>query len=182
MFLKNSLIIFLGIFISFSSAIAEEGFSQYVDKQGNISFPKEFRTSMVHLGSWFVPEGEASGFHDVYTEKESIEHFKKQGSFPDGTVIVKQLRASVSGTYTTGKNVSHASNKLKQWFVMIKDSKGRFKNNPIWGDGWGWALFKPGTVKGNLATNYKTDCMGCHIPAKDRDWIYTEAYPILFVK
>ena len=49
----------------------DERFSPYVDEQGRISFPEGFRSSMVHLGSWFVPEGGASGFHDVYTEKES---------------------------------------------------------------------------------------------------------------
>ena len=43
-------------------------FSLYVDKSGNITLPDDFRLSMIHLGSWFVPEGEASGFHDVYTE------------------------------------------------------------------------------------------------------------------
>jgi len=66
---------------------------------------------------------------------------------------------------------------------MIKDSKGRFAGNPLWGDGWGWALFKPnikeqGQFK-NVATDYKSDCIGCHIPAKQNDWIYTEAYPSL---
>ena len=24
---------------------------------------------------------------------------------------------------------------------MIKDAKGRFPGNDLWGDGWGWALF-----------------------------------------
>ena len=63
-------------------AVAETVFSPYVDEQGNISFPDGFRTDMVHLGSWFVPDGGASGFHDVYTEKESVLAFRKQGSFP----------------------------------------------------------------------------------------------------
>ena len=63
---------------------------------------------------------------------------------------------------------------------MIKDSKNRFeKDNPLWGEGWGWALFKPDDTSMNLTKNYKTDCLGCHIPAKNKDWIYTEAYPIL---
>jgi hypothetical protein len=84
-------VIFVGL--SMSVIAAEESFLPYVDEQGNISFPDGFRTSMVHLGSWFVPEG--------------------------------------------GANVSYATDGLKQWFVMIKDEKGRFEDNPIWGDGWG---------------------------------------------
>ena len=158
---------------------ADQGFSAYVDAEGNISFPTGFRTSMVHLGSWFVPDGGASGFHDVYTERESVEAYRKTGKFPDGATIVKELRASEASTYTTGTNVSYATDGLKQWFVMIKDQEGRFEGNPIWGDGWGWALYKPDDQTKNVATNYKVDCLGCHVPAKDKDWVYTEAYPTL---
>lgn len=163
-------------------AMAHDSFSPIVDEKGNISFPTDFRLSMVHLGSWFVPEGGASGFHDVYTEKSSAEAYRKTGKFPDGATLVKELRSSKSGAYTTGANVSYATSGLKQWFVMVKDTKGRFTENPIWGDGWGWALYKPDNTKVNLAKDYKTDCLGCHIPAKNKDWIYTEAYPTLQAK
>jgi hypothetical protein len=165
--------------LGLSQVAAEHHFSPYVDDEGNISFPEGFRTSMVHLGSWYVPEGGASGFHDVYTERASAEAFRVTGKFPDGATLVKELRPSNSGTYTTGQNVSYATGDLKQWFVMIKDSKGRFTDNPLWGDGWGWALFKPADRSVNVATDYKTDCLGCHVPAKDKDWVYTEAYPTL---
>lgn len=160
-------------------ADAQESFSPYVDDDGGISFPRNFRTTMVHLGSWFVPAGGASGFHDVYTEKASVEAFHKTGEFPDGATIVKELRAFESGDYTTGQNVSYANDELKQWFVMIKDTQGRFADNPRWGDGWGWALYKPDDKDKNVATDYKTDCLACHIPAKKDDWVYVEAYPTL---
>jgi hypothetical protein len=163
----------------FNSVTADDSFSPYVDKHGTISFPDGFRTSMVHLGSWFVPDGGASGFHDVYTEKSSVEAFRKTGTFPDGATLVKELRASNEGTYTTGQGVSYATGNLKQWFVMIKDSEGRFADNPLWGDGWGWALYKPDNRSVNAASDYKTDCLGCHVPAKSNDWVYTEAYPTL---
>lgn len=158
---------------------AAESFSPYVSDKGAISFPDNFRQSMVHLGSWFVPEGEASGFHDVYTEAAAVEAYRKTGKFPDGATIVKELRAARSGDYTTGKDVSYATETVKQWFVMVKDSEGRFANNPLWGDGWGWALFQPADPANNVATDYKVDCLGCHVPAQERDWIYTEAYPTL---
>lgn len=165
---------------SVTTAIAaDSGFSSYVDAKGSISFPKGFRTSMVHLGSWYVPEGGASGFHDVYTEKESVEVYRKTGEFPDGATLVKELRASKSGDYSTGPNVSHATPSIKQWFVMVKDSKSRFKENDIWGDGWGWALFKPDKPNKNVATDYKKDCLGCHVPVKASDWVYVEGYPAL---
>ena len=53
--------------VFFSHATEKEPFSTNVDKHGNITLPNDFRNEMVHLGSWFVPEGGASGFHDVYT-------------------------------------------------------------------------------------------------------------------
>lgn len=162
-----------------AGASAHEGFSPYVDANGQISFPEGFRTSMVHLGSWFVPDGGASGFHGVYTEPATVEAFRKTGKFPDGATLVKELRASNAGTYTTGQNISYATDGLKQWFVMIKDDKGRFAGNPLWGEGWGWALYKPDAPSKNVAADYKTDCLGCHVPAKAKDWVYTEAYPTL---
>jgi hypothetical protein len=162
-----------------SVAFSQDNFSPYADAEGAISFPNDFRTSMAHLGSWFVPSGGASGFHDVYTEKESLNYYQDHGKFPDGATLVKELRASKSGDYTTGAGVHYSTDGLKQWFVMIKDSQNRFSNNPLWGDGWGWALFKPDQPEVNVATDYKVDCLACHIPAKQSDWIYTEAYPVL---
>ena len=41
---------------------------------------------------------------------------------------------------------------------MIKDAKGRFPGNDLWGDGWGWALFEAKDPKKNVATDYTTDC------------------------
>ncbi len=158
---------------------AQDAFSPIVDDKGNISFPDDFRLSMVHLGSWFVPDGGASGFHDVYTEKEAAEAYRKTGEFPDGATLVKELRASQAGDYSTGAGVNHATGELKQWFVMVKDATERFPDNPLWGDGWGWALFKPDNKSQNVAADYKTDCLGCHIPARETDLVYIEAYPTL---
>lgn len=158
---------------------APKFFSPYVSKDGAIDLPKNFRKELAHMGSWFVPDGGASGFHDVYTEQATIEHYRETGNFPDGATLVKELRHSSSGNYTTGKGVAYANKNIKQTFVMIKDTKNRFADNALWGDGWGWALFKTDNKGVNVATNYKTDCLGCHVPAKQNDWIYIEAYPTL---
>lgn len=169
----------VGVFLPLHALGQSGSFSSYVDDQGAISFPEDFRTSMVHLGSWYVPEGGASGFHDVYTEKESALAYRDTGEFPDGATIVKELRAASSADYSTGANVSFASENLKQWFVMVKDAESRFDGNSIWGDGWGWALFTTDDQTTNAAADYKADCLGCHVPAADNDYIYIEAYPTL---
>lgn len=163
------------------AAQADADFSSSVDATGNISLPADFRATMVHLGSWYVPMGDASGFHDVYLESEGVAAFRKTGKFPDGAVMVKELRNGKKGNYTTGAGVKYAGD-VKQTFVMVKDSTNRFAaTNPVWGEGWGWALFKGDNAK-NVATDYKKDCLGCHVPAKKKDWIYTEAYPTLMAK
>jgi hypothetical protein len=44
----------------------------------------------------------------------------------------------------------------------------------LWGDGWGWALFKADVPDKQVATDYKKDCLDCHVPAKSTDWIYVK--------
>lgn len=153
--------------------------SPYVDARGGISLPKDYRGKWTHLGSWAVPMEKAPGrgFHDVYTQPESVEGYKKTGRFPDGTVLVKEIRKINSGQMTTGQ--AYWDGDIVQWFVMVKDQTGRFKDNPNWGNGWGWALFKADDPKKNVSTSFQKDCIGCHVPAQKTDWIYIQGYPTL---
>lgn len=178
---KLTLPLILASALFVNSASALEGFSEIVDEKGMISYPDDFRANMIHLGTWFVPDGEASGFHDVYTEMEAAKYYRENGEFPDGATVVKELRPHNTADYTTGAGVSHATSDVKQTFVMVKDTTNRFEGNPNWGEGWGWALFK-GDNSENMSENYATDCLGCHVPAKATDWLYVEAYPTLTKK
>ena len=167
------------VFPGAAASAADAPLTDVVSETGVISLPADFRARLHHLGSWFVPEGEASGFHDVYADPGAIQAYRKTGAFPDGTVLDKELRSAGSGTYTTGNDVRFATAELKQWFVMVKDSQGRFPDNASWGDGWGWALFKPDDPSVNVSADYQTDCLGCHLPARATDLVYVEAYPTL---
>lgn len=162
-----------------SVAAGGGGFSPYVDKSGAISLPEGYRLSWAHLGSWVVPNKDAPGygFHDVYTQPDSIKAYRKNGSFPDGTVLVKEIRGVKSEELSTGQ-ASWAGDPAV-WFVMIKDSKNRFKDHPNWGNGWGWALYKAEDPKKNVSTDFNADCIGCHIPAQKTDWVYVQGYPAL---
>jgi len=161
-------------------AVTAGDFSPYVDSQGGISRPTDFRTNFVHLGSYAVldEKSTARGLHDVYTEKASAEHYRKTGKFPDGATLVKEIRKLETSAMTTGDPVVWGSD-AAVWFVMIKDAKGRFASNPLWGDGWGWALFKADTPAKNVAVSYKADCMGCHVPAAKTDRVFIQGYPTL---
>jgi hypothetical protein len=66
--------------------------------------------------------------------------------------------------------------------LALKNQPARHPNNPLWGDGGGWALFKSDAPNKQVATDYKKDCLGCHIPAKTDDWIYVKGYPVLHGK
>lgn len=156
-------------------------FSPYVDAEGNISRPTEFLNDpdWLHIGSWAVvnENGEGNGLHNVYTTRDAVASFKRDGVFPDGAVLVKEVNAAVSDQLTTGR--AHWSGDHQVWFVMVKDQTGRFPDNPLWGDGWGWALFKADAPDVQVATEYKQDCLGCHVPVKDTDWLYLQGYPVL---
>jgi hypothetical protein len=159
-----------------------------VDSNGKITLPENFATTWVFLGTWSVAEKDversseasghgAAGLHNVYTQPGVVESFLEHKTFPDGAVLIKELLKGVTAPMTTG-TVSRAG-ELEGWFVMIKDTEGRFKDNPLWGEGWGWALFKPEDRTRPITQNYKTECIGCHIPAQKNDWVYVEGYPLL---
>lgn len=156
-----------------------DGFERFVREDGSFRFPGESaRDGLVHLGSWFVPAGPAAGFHHVYTQPAALETYRATGHFPDGAALVKELRDHARADYTTGANVASATAPT-QWFLMVKDAKRRFPESPLWQEGWGWALFKAGDPAKNVATSFAADCQGCHLPAKDTDWVYVGGYPRL---
>ena len=161
---------------------AEKFPSKFVDEKGNITFPDDYRARWSHLGSWVVQEGKAEeyGFHDVYAEPDAVVEYRKTGKWPDGAMIVKESRAMRGGKLTTGD--ARWAGDVVVWFVMVKDSKKSFPDNPNWGRGWGWGLYSIDDPKKNISTNYKKDCINCHIPAQDTDWIFVEGYPLLLEK
>jgi hypothetical protein len=155
-------------------------FSPYVGKDGSISLPKDYRSTFEHMGTWAVAKKSGEPLfemHNVYARPEDIEAYRKEGHFADGATLVKEITHVGSDQLTTGQSSWATDDKV--WFVMIKDSKKRFPDNALWGDGWGWALFKANEPAKNVATDHKTDCLPCHVPAKHDDWVYIRGYSIL---
>lgn len=166
---------------SASAADAAAGpgaYGKYVDAEGNISVPDNFATDWAHMGSWAVAkDGGVEGIHNVYAPKEEVEYFRQHQEFRDGAMMVKEVRAARGAAHTTGD--AHWAEDVQVWFLMVKDTQGRFEDNPLWGEGWGWALYNGGDRNKQVATDYKADCLGCHIPAEKTDWTYVYAYPLL---
>ena len=162
---------------------ADNDISPYVDGEGNIRVPEDYR-EWSFLGSWHIaPEkgvddsAGVAGFHNVYVQPGTARAYRETGGFPDGTVIVKELLASDNGRLTTGE-VSWAT-EVEGWFVMVKDTRGRFPANSLWGNGWGWALFDADDPQHTVTKNWRIDCLGCHTPARNTDWVFVEGYPVL---
>jgi hypothetical protein len=159
---------------------AASDFSPYVSKEGGISLPTDYRDRFMHLGTWAVASKSnqpVHEMHNVYARAEDVRAYRREGKFPDGAVLVKEITNVGSDKLTTGQ--STWSTNIKIWFVMVKDAKGRFPGNDLWGEGWGWALFEAKDPKRNVATDFRTDCKTCHIPARKDDWVYIRGYPIL---
>jgi hypothetical protein len=151
-----------------------------VDAKGNLRVPENYRTLYQALGSWAIAADSGPGskeIHAVYASPGTIDAYRRTGRFPEGTVLVKEVFGTATNDMTTG-TVSHAD-KLKGWFVMVRDSKNSHPGNPLWGDGWGWSWFDADKPLKTTSTDYKSDCQGCHVPAQPTDWIYVNGYPAL---
>jgi len=159
---------------------SDNGFD-LVDKNGNIRKPSNYRDLYQALGVFSVADlNNNIEMHYTYATPGTAEYYRKTGKFADGTVLVKEVFGGDHAQLTTGD--AHWASGTKVWFIMIKDSKGRYPGNPLWGDGWGWALYKSDAPDKQIATDYKKDCLGCHIPAQKTDWVYVQGYPVLASK
>ena len=180
---KRYIVLILALVILAGYTVKSQSNNSYngldlVDKNGIIRKPADYRDRYQALGVFSVANlsGDTE-MHYTWAAPGTAEYYRKNGKFADGTVLVKEVFGSEHAQLTTGD--AHWASGTKVWFVMIKDEKGRYPGNPLWGDGWGWALYKSDAPDRQVATDYKKDCIGCHIPAKATDWIYVQGYPVL---
>lgn len=141
-----------------------------------------YRVDWVQLGTFSVqaddPEEGAGQLHVVYAERAALEAYLKDGAFPDGTKLVKDVYAAKTEDLTTGR-ASYADT-LAGRFVMVKDAdNSEAGSSPLWGEGWGWAFYEGDEKLNTVTTNYVNDCLGCHQPAAETDYLYVQGYPLL---
>ncbi|MFL6447378.1 MAG: cytochrome P460 family protein [Bryobacteraceae bacterium] len=144
---------------------------QFVDNTGNIRKPTNVRGTYQSLCAFAVLDPKGNQMH--FTTRLPAQRKRiAPPKVPDRTVLVKEVFGTEHAQMTTA-DANWASG-TNVWFLLTKDAKGRYPGNSVWGDGWGWALFKVDSPDKQVATNYKIDCLGCHIPAKSTDWIYIQ--------
>ena len=172
-----------------TSAVAAEGqgAASVIRPDGKATVPKGFR-SWVFIGSPLTPNGLNNGeanfpeFHHVYIEQKNIDAYLMTGSFPEGTVIVKELTRVLSPTFPDGSRTEPSgrgffNGELNGIDMAVKDSKRFAKTN-----GWGYFTFghHPRPYDETSDERPVAECAGCHIAnvAKtDMTWI--QFYPLL---
>jgi Cytochrome P460 len=119
--------------------------AQYTS-DGKLKLPVGFRR-WVFLGAPTTPnalnDGEANfpEFHHVYVEEKNLDVYLKTGSFPDGTVLVKELTRVLKPAYPDGSRTEpsgrgYFNGELNGIDASVKDSTRFAKTN-----GWGYFTF-----------------------------------------
>jgi len=147
-----------------------------VDKEGNIAKPKDYRDKYQSLGAYTVLDPKGNQMHFTYASPGSAEYYRRNGKFADGTVLVKEVFGTEHAQMTTGD--AHWASGTKVWFILVKDEKGRYPGNPLWGNGWGWALYKSDAPDKQVAVDYKR--IACRATSPQRRRIGSTCKAILF--
>src|ERR1700747_3348412 len=77
------------------------------ESDGKMKLPTGFR-AWVFVGAPLTPNGLNDGkagfpeYHNVYIEKKNVDAYFKTGSFPEGTVIIKELTRVLNPTFPDG--------------------------------------------------------------------------------
>ncbi len=157
------------------------------DSDGKMKLPTGYR-AWVFLGAPLTPNGLNNGkagfpeYHNVYVEKKNVDAYFETGSFPEGTVIVKELTRVLNPTFPDGSRKEpsgrgYFNGEYNGIDVSVKDSK-RFAGT----NGWGYFTFGHHPLPYDKITAEKpvTECAGCHlanVASTDMTWI--QFYPLL---
>jgi hypothetical protein len=157
------------------------------DSKGNMELPTGFR-KWVFVGAPLTPDGLNNGkagfpeYHHVYIEAKNVDAYLKTGSFPEGTVIIKELDRVLSPTFPDGSRTEPSGRGFFNGAyngidATVKDSKRFSKTN-----GWGFFTFghHPLPYDKTSAEKPVTECAGCHIEnVAKTDMTWVQFYPLL---
>jgi hypothetical protein len=120
------------------------------------------------------PEAPFPEFHNVYIHPCDFDHWKRTGTFPDGTVIIKEL--VLVGTKQAVSGRGYFMGEFTGLEAAIKDSK-RFKDEPGY-----WAYFSFGhsyPLADSAQAFPAAACNACHEASAADDFVFTQFYPVL---
>jgi hypothetical protein len=160
------------------------------DSQGRLKMPTDYR-EWVFVGAPLTPNGLNNGsanfpeYHDVYIQKKNVDAYLKNGVFPEGTVIIKELTRVLNPSFPDGSTTEPSgrgffNGEFNGIDCTVKDSKKFAATN-----GWGFFTFghHPEPYDGYAAEAPATQCASCHqanVAKTDMTWI--QFYPMLLKK
>lgn len=161
---------------SSSARMSKPGFTA----GGELERPDLGYREWVYLGAPLTPnelnppEAPFPEFHNVYIHPADFAHWKENGTFRDGTVIIKELvsigsKAAASGNgYFMGDFIGLEA--------AVKDAD-RFPEEP-----GNWAYFSFGhsyPLAETTPAQPIESCNACHAANADYDFVFTRYYPVL---
>ena len=170
-------------------AAQSEQSSAVFDSDGKLKLPDPhtFRR-WVFVGAPLTPNALNNGkanfpeYHHVYIEEKNVEAYLKTGSFPEGTVIVKELTRVLNPTFPDGSRTEpsgrgYFNGQYNGIDLTVKDSKRFAKTN-----GWGFFTFghHPLPYAESATEAPATECASCHqtfVAKTDMTWV--QFYPLL---
>ena len=173
----------------FAQQAKQPGGAQFTP-DGKMKLPTGYR-EWVFLGSPLTPNALNGGnasfpeFHNVYVERSNFDAYMKTGTFPEGTVLVKELVLLQKPTFPDGSQQEPSGRGYFQgnfncMDVSVKDTKKYAKTN-----GWGYYTFghHPEPCEATAAEKPVAECAGCHLAnVAKTDMTYVQFYPVLHEK
>lgn len=117
-------------------------------------------------------------FHNVYVQPSAFKHYRKTKTWPEGTMMVKELQLVHKGDFEDGSKIEPSGRgyfpaMVNGLDVAVKDSK-RFADSK----NWGYFNF------GHHAPPYTStapaapigNCAACHITNAQEDMVYMKFY------
>src|SRR5262245_30335184 len=145
-----------------------------------IPFGPDVYREWVFVGTPITPndlnDGQAAfpEFHNVYINPFAWREWKKSGTYPEGTVMVKEL-VNVGAKQAPSGN-GYFEGEFTGLEMSVKDSK-RF---PAEAKGWGYFSFgHKYPLKKRAPPNMVTSCAQCHVANAASDMVFSQYYPPL---
>ena len=150
---------------------------------GELELPQGFR-KWVFIGAPLTPNALNGGaaafpeFHNVYVEPAVFEFYLGTGTWPEGTVLVKELQLAMPATFDDGSREEASG---RGYFpgpangldVSVKDSI-RFSDTNNWGF-FNFGHHAPPYARTASAASIAT-CAGCHISSAHDDMVFSGFY------
>lgn len=159
---------------------AKMGTAAKWNDQGELLRPVGYR-EWIFVGTPVTPndlnDGKAAfpEFHNVYIDPASWAQYKKTGTFPDGTVMVKELVSVGAKTASSGNGYFQG-----EFIGLEAEVKSTEKHAQEPGH-WGYYSFTQAHEAPLKATALKptASCNACHQANAKQDYVFIQYYPVL---